>query len=59
VNALNKLGFFRVALPSSVGFSLELGFKLGNSLKYPGFSYENLGRFVCVELKKTFLGAIS
>jgi len=39
--------------------AVRFGFKLGNSLKYPGFSYENLGRFVCVELKKKFLGAIS
>jgi len=28
--------------------------ELGNSLKYPGFSYDNLGRFVYVELKKKF-----
>jgi iron complex outermembrane recepter protein len=32
----------------------SFGFELGNSLKYPGFSYDNLGRFVYVELKKKF-----
>jgi iron complex outermembrane receptor protein len=32
----------------------SFGFELGNSIKYPGFSYDNLGRFVYVELKKTF-----
>ncbi len=39
--------------------AVRFGFELGNAVKYPGFSYENLGRFVCVELKKKFLGAIS
>jgi iron complex outermembrane receptor protein len=32
----------------------SFGFELGNSIKYPGFSYDNLGRFVYVELKKKF-----
>lgn len=30
------------------------GFELFNAIKYPGFSYDNLGRFVYVELKKKF-----
>jgi outer membrane receptor protein involved in Fe transport len=32
----------------------EFGFQLGNSNNYPGFSYDNLGRFVYFELKKKF-----
>ena len=50
---VTKFSSFEPRLPSPKRI------KLGNSLKYPGFSYENLGRFVCVELKKKFLGAIS
>ncbi len=30
------------------------GFQKGNSTGYPGFTYDNLGRFVYVELKKKF-----
>jgi outer membrane receptor protein involved in Fe transport len=32
----------------------EIGFEDGNSIGYPGFLYDNLGRFVYVELKKKF-----
>jgi hypothetical protein len=32
----------------------EFGFQFGNSTNYPGFSYDNLGRFVYFELKKKF-----
>jgi len=32
----------------------EIGFQRGNSNNYPGFSYDNLGRFVYFELKKKF-----
>jgi iron complex outermembrane recepter protein len=35
--------------PTSFGFEL-----FNTALKYPGFSYDNLGRFVYVELKKKF-----
>ena len=34
--------------------AVRFGFELGNAVKYPGFSYDNLGRFVYVELKKKF-----
>ena len=30
------------------------GFELGNSTSYPGFSYDNLGRFVYLQLQKKF-----
>ena len=33
---------------------MEFWFELGNANKYHGFSYNNLGRFVYVELKKKF-----
>ena len=32
----------------------SFGFELSNSLKYPGFSYDNLGRFVYARLIKKF-----
>jgi len=32
----------------------QFGFENGNSTGYPGFTYDNLGRFVYVELKKKF-----
>jgi outer membrane receptor protein involved in Fe transport len=32
----------------------EFGFGRGNSTSYPGFNYDNLGRFVYFELKKKF-----
>jgi hypothetical protein len=32
----------------------EFGFQFGNSNNYPGFTYDNLGRFVYFELKKKF-----
>ena len=32
----------------------QFGFQEGNSNNYPGFSYDNLGRFVYFELKKKF-----
>ncbi len=32
----------------------SFGFEIGNAVKYPGFSYDNLGRFVYVQLKKKF-----
>jgi len=32
----------------------EIGFEFGNSTKYPGFNYDNLGRFVYGKLTKKF-----
>ena len=32
----------------------EFGFQFGNSNNYPGFTYDNIGRFVYFELKKKF-----
>ena len=32
----------------------EFGFERQNSIKYPGYYYDNLGRFVYLELKKKF-----
>ena len=37
----------------------SFGFEAGNSVKYPGFSYDNIGRFVYVELKEEVLGKFS
>jgi hypothetical protein len=32
----------------------EVGFGFGNSTKYPGFNYDNLGRFVYGKITKKF-----
>jgi hypothetical protein len=32
----------------------ETGFEFGNSTKYPGFNYDNLGRFVYGKITKKF-----
>ena len=32
----------------------SFGFEIGNAVKYPGFSYDNLGRFVYARLIKKF-----
>jgi hypothetical protein len=38
--------------PTEIGFEAPVG--AGNSTKYPGFNYDNLGRFVYGKLTKKF-----